>query len=147
MTSAPVRDPLANHLITPQNPALLLIDYQLAQLAGVRSMDRTHLALARLPAAMSSPAPCSARGRWVSRARPPRHMARCQPHTPRQARPSGMTPLAATGTCTAVHDQSGLRCSRRANHQDQATPPHLPGGKPGSGPPPAGNFSPKGDPL
>jgi hypothetical protein len=48
MTSAPVRDPLADHLITPQNAALLLIDYQPAQLAGVRSMDRAHLALARL---------------------------------------------------------------------------------------------------
>ena len=39
MTSAPVRDPLADHLITPQNAALLLIDYQPAQLAAVRSMD------------------------------------------------------------------------------------------------------------
>ena len=40
MTSAPVRDPLADHLITPQNAAFLLIDYQPSQLAGVRSMDR-----------------------------------------------------------------------------------------------------------
>src|SRR6266436_8130980 len=40
MTSAPVRDPLADHLITPQNAALLLIDYQPSQLAGVHSMDR-----------------------------------------------------------------------------------------------------------
>jgi nicotinamidase-related amidase len=39
MTSAPVRDPLAGHLITPQNSALLLIDYQPAQVASVRSMD------------------------------------------------------------------------------------------------------------
>jgi nicotinamidase-related amidase len=39
MTSAPMRDPLADHLITPQNSALLLIDYQPSQLAGVRSMD------------------------------------------------------------------------------------------------------------
>ena len=38
MTSAPVRDPLADHLLTPQNAALLLIDYQPAQLAGVHSM-------------------------------------------------------------------------------------------------------------
>ena len=43
MTSAPVRDPLADHLITPQNAALLLIDDQPAQLAGVRSMDRLSL--------------------------------------------------------------------------------------------------------
>jgi nicotinamidase-related amidase len=40
MTSAPVRDPLADHLITPQNAALLLIDYQPQQLTAVRSMDR-----------------------------------------------------------------------------------------------------------
>src|ERR1700757_2862035 len=39
MTSAPVRDPIADHLITPQNAAFLLIDYQPAQLAGVGSMD------------------------------------------------------------------------------------------------------------
>ena len=40
MTSAPVRDPIADHLITPQNAAFVLIDYQPSQLAGVRSMDR-----------------------------------------------------------------------------------------------------------
>ena len=34
------RDPIADHLITPQNSAMLLIDYQPSQLAGVRSMDR-----------------------------------------------------------------------------------------------------------
>jgi nicotinamidase-related amidase len=39
MTSARVRDQLADHLITPQNAALLLIDYQPAQVASVRSMD------------------------------------------------------------------------------------------------------------
>ena len=40
MTSAPMRDPVADHLLTPQNAALLLIDYQPSQLAGVHSMDR-----------------------------------------------------------------------------------------------------------
>jgi nicotinamidase-related amidase len=35
-----VRDPLADHLLTPQNAALLFIDYQPSQLATVRSMDR-----------------------------------------------------------------------------------------------------------
>ncbi len=40
MTSAPVRDPLADHLITPQNSVLLLIDYQPAQVGSIRSMDR-----------------------------------------------------------------------------------------------------------
>jgi LuxR family maltose regulon positive regulatory protein len=39
MTSAPVRDPLADHLITPQNSAFLFIDYQPNQLATIRSMD------------------------------------------------------------------------------------------------------------
>jgi len=40
MTSAPIRDPLADHLLTPQNAAFLLIDYQPSQLAGIHSMDR-----------------------------------------------------------------------------------------------------------
>ena len=40
MTSAPVRDPLSDHLLTPQNAAFLLIDFQPQQLGGVRSMDR-----------------------------------------------------------------------------------------------------------
>src|SRR6202035_67178 len=40
MTSAPVRDPLADYLLTPENAAFLLIDYQPSQIAGVHSMDR-----------------------------------------------------------------------------------------------------------
>jgi len=43
MTSAPVRDPLADHLLTPENSAFLLIDYQPSQLAGVHSMDQALL--------------------------------------------------------------------------------------------------------
>jgi nicotinamidase-related amidase len=39
MTSQAIRDPLADHLITPQNSALVLIDYQPSQFATVRSMD------------------------------------------------------------------------------------------------------------
>ena len=39
MSSAPIRDPLADHLITPQNSALVLIDYQPSQFATVRSVD------------------------------------------------------------------------------------------------------------
>jgi nicotinamidase-related amidase len=39
MTSAPVRDPLDDHLITPENAAFLFIDYQPSQLATIRSMD------------------------------------------------------------------------------------------------------------
>ncbi len=43
MTSAPVRDPLADHLLTPENAAFLFIDYQPSQLAAVRSMDHALL--------------------------------------------------------------------------------------------------------
>ena len=39
MTSQPIRDPLADHLLTPKNSALLVIDYQPSQIAAVRSMD------------------------------------------------------------------------------------------------------------
>ena len=39
MTSPPIRDPLSDHLLTPENAAFLIIDYQPSQLAAVRSMD------------------------------------------------------------------------------------------------------------
>jgi nicotinamidase-related amidase len=39
MTSTPKRDPAGDHLITPENAAFLLIDYQPPQLADIRSMD------------------------------------------------------------------------------------------------------------
>ena len=40
MPSGTIRDPLADHLITPLNAALILIDYQPAQFATVRSIDQ-----------------------------------------------------------------------------------------------------------
>jgi nicotinamidase-related amidase len=40
MASLPVRDPVGDHLLTPQNAALVVIDYQPSQFAAVRSMDR-----------------------------------------------------------------------------------------------------------
>ncbi len=39
-TCTTVRDPLADHLITPQNSAMVLIDYQPSQIAAVRSMNQ-----------------------------------------------------------------------------------------------------------
>lgn len=39
MTSTPIRDQQSDHLITPQNSALLVIDYQPSQIGAVRSMD------------------------------------------------------------------------------------------------------------
>jgi nicotinamidase-related amidase len=35
-----IRDQFGDHLLTPKNSALVVIDYQPSQLAGVRSMDR-----------------------------------------------------------------------------------------------------------
>jgi nicotinamidase-related amidase len=43
MTSQPVRDQLADHLITPENAAFVLIDYQPEQIAAVGSMDHEEL--------------------------------------------------------------------------------------------------------
>jgi nicotinamidase-related amidase len=43
MTSQPIRDPVADHLITPQNSALIVIDYQPSQFATVRSIDEALL--------------------------------------------------------------------------------------------------------
>ena len=39
MASLPVRDPVGDHLLTPQNSALVLIDYQPPQFSAVGSMD------------------------------------------------------------------------------------------------------------
>jgi len=39
VTSVPKRDPAGDQLITPENAALVLIDYQPSQIAAVRSMD------------------------------------------------------------------------------------------------------------
>jgi nicotinamidase-related amidase len=40
MAGLPVRDPVGDHLLTPQNAAMLVIDYQPGQFAAVTSMDR-----------------------------------------------------------------------------------------------------------
>jgi nicotinamidase-related amidase len=40
MASLPVRDPVGDHLLTPQNAALLVIDYQPGQFAAVSSIDQ-----------------------------------------------------------------------------------------------------------
>jgi len=39
-SSSAIRDQIGDHLITPNNSAMVVIDYQPSQLAGVRSMDR-----------------------------------------------------------------------------------------------------------
>ena len=40
MASLPVRDPVGDHLLTPKNSALVLIDYQPPQFAAVNSINR-----------------------------------------------------------------------------------------------------------
>jgi nicotinamidase-related amidase len=39
MTSEPIRDPVTDQLLTPQNAALVVIDYQPSQIQAVRSID------------------------------------------------------------------------------------------------------------
>jgi nicotinamidase-related amidase len=43
MTSEPIRDPVTDHLLTPQNSALVVIDYQPSQVQAVTSIDRDQL--------------------------------------------------------------------------------------------------------
>jgi nicotinamidase-related amidase len=40
MASKPVRDPIGDHLLTPKNSALIIIDYQPVQVNSIASMDR-----------------------------------------------------------------------------------------------------------
>jgi nicotinamidase-related amidase len=43
MASEPIRDPIKDHLLTPKNSALIIIDYQPIQVSSVASMDRRTL--------------------------------------------------------------------------------------------------------
>src|SRR2546425_11546456 len=43
MTSEPIRDPVTDDLLTPQNAALVVIDYQPSQVGAVRSIDHERL--------------------------------------------------------------------------------------------------------
>ncbi|MDE2363984.1 MAG: hydrolase [Hyphomicrobiales bacterium] len=43
MTSAAIRDPARDHLLTPQNSAFIVIDYQPIQVSSIRSMDQKEL--------------------------------------------------------------------------------------------------------
>jgi nicotinamidase-related amidase len=40
MASEPIRDPVSDHLLTPKNSALIIIDYQPVQVNSIASMDR-----------------------------------------------------------------------------------------------------------
>lgn len=43
MTSEPIRDQQADHLLTPQNSAFIIIDYQPIQVSSIRSMNQKEL--------------------------------------------------------------------------------------------------------
>ena len=43
MSSEPIRDPKKDHLLTPQNSAFILIDYQPIQVSSIRSIDQKEL--------------------------------------------------------------------------------------------------------
>lgn len=43
MTSEAIRDPVKDHLLTPQNSAFIIIDYQPVQVSSIRSMDQNEL--------------------------------------------------------------------------------------------------------
>ncbi len=43
MTSEMIRDPASDHLLTPENAAFIIIDYQPIQVSSIRSMDRDEL--------------------------------------------------------------------------------------------------------
>ena len=43
MASEPIRDPVKDHLLTPKNAALIVIDYQPVQVNSIASMDRQKL--------------------------------------------------------------------------------------------------------
>ena len=43
MTSEAIRDPKTDHLLTPQNSAFIIIDYQPIQVSSIRSIDRREL--------------------------------------------------------------------------------------------------------
>ena len=40
MASEPIRDPAKDHLLTPKNSALIIIDYQPVQLKSIASIDQ-----------------------------------------------------------------------------------------------------------
>lgn len=43
MTSEPIRDPKIDHLLTPQNSAFIIIDYQPIQVSSIRSINQKEL--------------------------------------------------------------------------------------------------------
>jgi len=140
MAGAPIRDPLADHLLTPENAALVVIDYQPSQFAAVRSMDPDLL----LDNIVSTVKTAKAFGVPIVHSTVNVASGRQQPTVPELADLLEDNPPVDRTTLNAWEDADFVAAVRhraaQADHQDQVTPPHLPGGKPGSGPPPGGKF-------
>lgn len=54
MASEPIRDPKSDHLLTPQNSAFIVIDYQPIQVSSIRSMNRDELVFNIVHTAMAA---------------------------------------------------------------------------------------------
>lgn len=54
MASEPIRDPKSDHLLTPQNSAFIVIDYQPIQVSSIRSMDQKELVFNIVHTAMAA---------------------------------------------------------------------------------------------
>ena len=59
-----IRDPLADHMLTPQNAALLIIDFQPVQATSVASMDRRAL-VANITAVARTGKSCTVCRSWL----------------------------------------------------------------------------------
>src|SRR5260370_17036838 len=78
MTSHPIRDQVEDHLITPKNAALIIIDYQPPQVSSIVSMDHRTLvsnivATARLAKVFALPIVLSTVNVKTGRSAPPIH--------------------------------------------------------------------------
>jgi nicotinamidase-related amidase len=54
MTSEAIRDPIKDHLLTPQNSAFIVIDYQPIQVSSIRSMNQKELVFNIVHTAMAA---------------------------------------------------------------------------------------------
>ena len=110
MTSAPARDPLSDHLLTPGNAAFLVIDYQPAQLAAVRSMDhdlllKNAVATVRTIKTFGVPSTRSAKGLRFTPSSTPSAAPRPRPTAPALTASSRSAGSRSAGVCIACELQ------------------------------------------
>lgn len=81
MSSEPIRDPVKDHLLTPENAAFIIIDDQPVQVKSIASMDRPLLI-----------APLSILGKMSNSARLSKQPAARSSFQPRTERPQTAAP-------------------------------------------------------